>query len=238
MERSGDIMTDTAHKIDDCWNHIGVWGRETPRCPMLEQVVHCANCRIYSAAGRQLLDREVSPEYLREGAAQLAREKSRPQSRNTASVVIFRLGEEWFGLPTSLFQEVVGFRKMHRVPHHGNNVLRGLVNIRGELQLCVSLGRLLGIPRGKTHGNDAVNGIYERMIVIARGDARCVFPVSEVRGVRRYVPQDLLSAPATAAHNAGDYLYGMLHVTDKGQERHIGCLNEDVLLAALDRSIS
>ena len=45
--------------IDDCWNRIGVWGTETPRCPKLEDVVHCRNCEVYSAAGRLVLERRL-----------------------------------------------------------------------------------------------------------------------------------------------------------------------------------
>ena len=34
---------------------------------------------------------------------------------------------------------------MHRIPHRTNDVLIGLVNLRGQLQLCVSLHGLLGV---------------------------------------------------------------------------------------------
>lgn len=229
---------DNKFDINDCWNKIGVWGREVPRCPELESVVHCINCKVYASAGRRLLDRDASPEYIGERTAEVAREVKKSQERNASSVVVFRIGDEWLGLPTHLFKEVVEFRKVHSVPHRRGKVLRGLVNIRGELQLCVSLGQLLGIRRGEVHGNNVVNGVYERMMLIAKGDARYVFPVGEVRGVLRYTHLELLSQPATAVHNATNYLCGMLYWKEKGQERHIGCLDENLLFPSLERGIA
>lgn len=228
-------MTDINIKIDDCWNKIGVWGQVRPRCPELERVIHCANCKIYSAAARQLLDRDISPEYMQESAATLAHSKTKINQHNTTSIVIFRIGGEWLGLPTHLFQEVVQFRSVHSVPHRRGTILRGLVNIRGELQLCVSLGQLLGIKKGEIQGNNITKGIYERMIVIAKEGVRYVFPVGEVRGLRRYSIKDLLAPPATVTHSAKAYLSGLIAWKEDDEERHIGCLDEELLFPALER---
>ncbi len=224
--------------INDCWNKIGVWGREMPRCPELESVVHCINCKVYADAGRRLLDRNAPAEYIDERTAEVIKEGKKNQNRNTLSVVVFRVGDEWLGLPTNIFQEVVEFRKIHSIPHRRGKILRGLVNIRGELQLCVSLGKLLGIRCGEVHGNNVINGVYERMMLISKGDARYVFPVGEVRGILRYAQMELLSQPATALHNANNYLCGMLHWNEKGQERHIGCLDENLLFTSLERGVA
>ena len=225
-------------KIDDCWNKIGVWGHVRPRCPELDTIIHCANCKVYSAAARQLLDRDISPEYMRERAEVLAQCKPEVKQRNTVSIVVFRIGEEWLGLPTHLFQEVVAFRSVHSIPHRRGKILRGLVNIRGELQLCVSVGQLLDIKKGETQGVNVAKGIYERMIVIAKDGVRYVFPVGEIRGIRRYSAKDLLSPPATVAHSAKDYLFGMIFWKEGDEEHHIGCLDETLLFPALERGIT
>ena len=36
-------------------------------------------------------------------------------------------------------------RPVHRIPHRSNDILIGLVNLRGQLQLCISLHGLLGV---------------------------------------------------------------------------------------------
>jgi chemotaxis-related protein WspD len=217
--------------IDDCWNRIGVWSKAIQRCPKLEEVVHCANCVVYSAAAQRLLDREVPSGYLQECADGIVQQKASREDRHTASVVMFRLGDEWFGLPTDLLQEVVEFRSVHRVPHHPSRALRGVVNVRGELQLCVSLGKLMGIAKGEV--NSIARGVYERLVVMNKGGKRYVFPVSEIREVHRYHDSELQSAPATVARSGTHYIRGMLH----WQEKHVGCLDQDLLFAALQREL-
>src|SRR5262249_33650916 len=57
---------------ETCWNTIGVWGDRTPRCERLPEVIHCQNCEVYCKAGRGLLERLPSQEYLREWQQELA----------------------------------------------------------------------------------------------------------------------------------------------------------------------
>ena len=61
------------------------------------------------------------------------------------SVLIFRLGEEWLAFRTQAIAEVTTPRPVHRVPHRSNQVFVGLVNLQGQVQLCVSLHGLLGV---------------------------------------------------------------------------------------------
>ena len=46
-----------------CWNDIGIWGNST--CPRLASAIHCANCTIYSDAGRELFEREIPQNYFK-----------------------------------------------------------------------------------------------------------------------------------------------------------------------------
>ena len=59
--------------------------------------------------------------------------------------MIFRVGTEWLALPAAAIQEVSNLRPVHRVPHRTSGVLLGVVNVRGELLICVSLARVFGI---------------------------------------------------------------------------------------------
>lgn len=137
--------------IYDCWNTIGVNGNGS--CRELARVTHCRNCGVYAAAAAQLLDRPVSGEERRAWTAHYAAEVG-TRSATRTSVVIFRLGEEWLALPTGVFQEVSEVRvglQLHRLPHRGRSLVLGLVNLRGELLVCASLGRLLGIENAETN---------------------------------------------------------------------------------------
>lgn len=219
--------------IDDCWNKIGVWANSSQRsCPRLETVIHCANCEIFSQAGRTLLEHEAPDGYLEEWARLLASTKS-SKKYDTGSILLFRLGDEWLGVETRLLDEIVSIRPVHTIPHRKGSILRGLTNIRGELQLCVSIGRLMNITRGEITGTNVVKGIYERMVVISFNGVKFVFPVSEVRGVCRFSEQDVQSAPATAMNCSVHYLRGMLDIDG----RHVGVIDHSLLFPALERAI-
>ena len=128
--------------VHDCWRTIGVMGNGS--CAELQKFVHCRNCPVFSAAALQLLDRPVWPQYLQEHTRHYA-EARRPAAPARLSVLVFRIGWEWLALPTAAFQEIVERRFVHSLPHRRNGIVLGLVNVRGELIVCVSLGRLLGL---------------------------------------------------------------------------------------------
>src|SRR5215471_11184069 len=127
-----------------CWLEIGVYGKAD--CPELRKYVHCRNCPVYSSAGVRLLDRPLPEGYRVEWAAHYAEEeKHAPQARNSA--VVFRISTEWLALPTEAFQEVAERRAIHSLPHRRQGIVMGLVNIRGELLICIALERLLGLDK-------------------------------------------------------------------------------------------
>ena len=135
---------DALAEVFDCWNTIGVTGNGS--CRELLRFTHCRNCPVHSAAAAQLLDRPVLPQWRDEWTEHYAREKKLTTPART-SVVIFRIGPEWLALPTPAFQEVAERRIIHTLPRRRSvqNLVLGLVNIRGELLICVALGPLLGL---------------------------------------------------------------------------------------------
>jgi chemotaxis-related protein WspD len=136
----------------DCWNTIGVRGDRS--CPELAKVVHCQNCPVFAAAGRRFLDAPFPPGYLEEWTQRLAAPVE-DQAVNLESVLVFRIVDEWLALPVHVLVEVTTARPIHRVPYRAG-LLAGLVNIRGELYLCVHLAKLLGI---QTPGGDGPGAV-------------------------------------------------------------------------------
>ena len=215
--------------LDDCWSRIGNMGDAS--CPELEKHIHCRNCPVYAAAGAKLLERSVSQSYRQEWALHFARPKAAPKP-GAISVVLFRIGPEWLALPTRAFQEVAERRKVHSIPHRRKSTLLGLVNVRGELVVCVSLASVLAIKHSTPAGNG--RAVYERLLVASWDSQRVVFPVDEVHGVLRFDPDQLRDPPATLSKSGTSYTKGVL----PWQNRLAMCLDAELLFPALSASLA
>jgi len=220
--------------IDDCWNHIGVWATgDFQKCDRLKSVIHCRNCEKFSIAGQQILEQPLSDEYLEEWANIYSREKE-DRKIGTQSSLVFRLGDEWYSLPAKIIAEITPMQKIHTLPHNKTRALRGLVNIRGELKICISLGYLLSINKGKiSESPERKYTSYERMIVIEHEEQQFVFPVSEILGTCRYHEDDIQAPPATVANAKATFTRGMLHYSQK----YIACLDHELMFYSMERSM-
>ena len=218
-------------QLDDCWNRIGVWSKDKASCPELEQVAHCRNCARYSAAGRQVLDRPTSDTYRREWTERFS-EPRQEENRNARSALLFRLGDEWMALQSSCIDEITPLRSIHSLPRTEGTLIKGLVNIRGELRLCVSLGALLHLEKAR---EDYVSDreIHERMISVTWNDQSFVFPASEVHGIHRYGDEELQASPATVSKSKSSFTTGIV----KWKDRHVGILDTELLFYALSKGL-
>ena len=105
-----DVTREDAQAIDDCWNRIGIHGDKS--CPLLAEHIHCRNCSVYSAAATRLLDRYSLRQEDREHSVVLEADSDVV----TRSLLMFRLGEEWLGLPTRCLLEVAPQQAIHSLP--------------------------------------------------------------------------------------------------------------------------
>lgn len=218
---------------DACWNRIGVEGDRS--CPRLPQAVHCRNCPIFSTAGGQLFEREAPPEYLDECTRQLA-EVDETAAAETLSLLVFRIGPEWLALDARTVVEVVAPHPIHSVPHRTDRLLLGLANIRGELQLCISLREVLGIDSPEVDATPAAGpsaDATQRLIVAEQDQNRWVFPVDEVEGVHRVLANIMENLPHTVERSPRFYCRAIFSRDDK----RVGLLSETRLFQALERTV-
>jgi chemotaxis-related protein WspD len=218
--------------IVDCWNRIGVHGDGS--CPELRVHVHCRNCPVYSAAAVQMLDRESVDDGL-DAATRLYAADKVGEQRAERSAFLFRVGGEWLALQTGVLDEVADLRVIHSLPHKRNGVVLGLVNVRGELLVCVSLAQLLGVD-SKTEmralGQQRI--ALRRLLVVRRDGSRLAFPVDEVHGTHPYDDHELKPVPTTVAKAGACYSKAML----AWQERTVGLIDEELLFHSLNRSLA
>jgi len=212
--------------VNDCWKRIGVWGDRS--CPELKTQLHCRNCPVYSAGASRLLDSEVSEAYLAAHTRHYA-EPKRESRHGARSAVVFRLAGEWFALATAVFREVAPLRPVHSLPHRRDRIVSGLVNIRGELVVCVSLAVTLGLAPGAVG-----RGRTARLAVVSREGDRFVFAADEIVGLHRFDDSDLGSVPATLSHAQATYTRGML----AWRQHPVGVLDDQLLFYTLSRNLA
>jgi chemotaxis-related protein WspD len=143
---------------------------------------------------------------------------------------VFRLKTEWLALPTHAFQEVGERRPIHSLPHRRSGIVLGLVNVRGELLVCVALDRFLGL--GHWEPLERARASYDRLLVANWQGERVVFPVDEVHGIHRFHAPDLREPPGGKSRPG--YAQGVFI----WQERPVGFLDPALLLPALHRSLA
>ena len=179
-----------------------------------------------AAAARTFFDRAAPEGYL-SGWVGILEESSAGNESDLESVLVFRLGGEWLALPTAVLVEVTTPRPCHRIPHRVGGVLEGIVNIRGQLHVCVSAHRLLGVDEEAPGSAAAPPADTTRLLAVERrpGDAadRWVFAVNDVAGVHRVERSTVRMVPSTVSHSGTRYCRALFD----WQGRVVGILDED-----------
>jgi chemotaxis-related protein WspD len=194
-----------SNEVSYCWRRIGVHGDRS--CARLKEHVHCRNCPVFSEAARDALERETQAT-TETASLSLYRQDRRAQQRR--SLLAFKLGSEWLGIDSDVLVEVSSLRPTRRVAHRASGCIEGLVNVRGEIHLCVALDRLLNIE-----ATAPAPGDVPRLVLVRSELDVWVFRASTVRGVVSFSSAQLRSPPIHA-HEGGDVssFLGMLEDGD------------------------
>ena len=172
-----------------------------------------------------MFDRPPPAGYIAEWTERVAAPET-PPAGDTLPLVLFRVGPEWLALAVTHAVEVAPYRSARRLPHHPpDGLLAGLVNIRGDLHLSVSLARLLNLDPAPV--GDAAK---RRLLVTAGDGGRWVFPADDVAGVRHVRHADRKPPPDTAA---GGFVDGVFDWNG----RAVGILDATRLFAELARKV-
>jgi chemotaxis-related protein WspD len=230
-------MRETANDstvIDDCWNRIGVWSDSTSRnCPQLQEIVHCRNCPVFAAAARKIFEgRSLPPDYLEEWCHHFAQPPPARQMPGHASVLVFRVGSEALSLPIGVIDEICQPVMIHRLPHCAQAILRGIVNIHGQLRLCFSLAELLGIDDSQFEWKEK-HRVFPRMMLVRHNESHFALLVDEVVGSLRYGLEEVLPVPSSISRALTKFMRGIV----REEEKTIGLLDEERVFQALEKSL-
>lgn len=145
----------------------------------------------------------------------------------TLQVVVFRLGEEEFGLPLSTVEEVAAApERLARVPK-APRFLEGVVNLRGEVLPVVDQRRRFDMP-------PLNNSSGRRLIVVRSGKLRAGLIVDSVSGVVRALREAVEPAPDLTGET-NRLVEGVINLQDEG--RLVLLLDAAELLTRTERGL-
>jgi chemotaxis-related protein WspD len=223
--------------VDDCWNRIGVRGDSS--CERLDEYVRCLNCPVFEAAAAKLLERPISLVDLSQHDTHgSARHRHVPHVQHdvqgaSESFLVFRIGDEWLALPTSIFKRIVQTRPIHTLPHRQHRAVLGVVNVQGELLVCLSLAHLLGFEPDTAARDGRAPHDLPRLLVVSRDEEHAAFPVDQVDGVHRLASSTFCAPPATLTQAAAAHTRAVA----SWRGISVGLLDADALFDTLNRSL-
>jgi chemotaxis-related protein WspD len=226
------VVEDRTVTFDDCWNRIGVRGDSS--CERLVEYVRCLNCPVFEAAAARLLERPIPlVDLALHDAGTPSQERRHDAQGASESFLIFRIGREWLALPTTIFKRIVQTRPIHTLPHRQHRAVLGVVNVQGDLLVCLSLAHLLGFETDAHAGNDQSRHDLPRLLVVSRAEEHAVFPVDQVDGVHRIALSTFCAPPATLSHAAAAHTRAVA----PWRGVTVGLLDADALFNTLNRSL-
>src|SRR5579862_6491169 len=128
----------------------------------------------------------------------MAAEKS---MANRKQYCTFNLGKHFFGVPVEEVQEVIRYLEMTRVPLV-SDVVRGLINLRGQIVTAIDLRCRLGMAE---RGADQL----PMNVVIRTDDGAVSLLVDEIGDVLEVDEQSLEAPPATLQGLAREMIRGV-----------------------------
>jgi chemotaxis-related protein WspD len=123
------------------------------------------------------------------------------------------------------------------LPHRQHRAVLGVVNVQGELLVCLSLAHLLGFEADANAGaaarDDRARHDLPRLLVISRAEEHAVFPVHQVDGVHRIATASFCPPPATLSHAAAAHTRAVA----PWRGMSVGLLDADALFDTLNGSL-
>lgn len=120
---------------------------------------------------------------------------------NTQQFCTFFLQDQCFGVPVEQVQEVIRYQEMTRVPL-GPDVVRGLINLRGQIVMAIDLRRRFGM-------HEREESELPMNVVVRTEDGAVSFLVDEIGDVIEVKEEDFEQAPDSLRGRTGALIRGV-----------------------------
>jgi purine-binding chemotaxis protein CheW len=125
----------------------------------------------------------------------------------TQQFCTFFLKDQFFGVPVQQVQEVIRYQEMTRVPLVPP-VIRGLINLRGQIVMAIDLRRRMGM-------DDRPDSELPMNVVVRTEDGAVSFLVDEIGDVLEAEEQNFEPPPETLQGQGRDLLRGVYKLQNR-----------------------
>lgn len=169
---------------------------------------------------------ETAEEILRRRADSLALETLEEESANQLSLLLFRMGDEWYAVRVSDVREIYQEYQITPIPCVPEHI-PGVVNIRGEILSVTDIAKLMRLG-----SVDMTGPVQPPAIVITNDECATAMIVDEIGDITD-VPEDSVEPPVSIIDRAqADYVSGSVYVNGG----LIGLLNTEKVLEPVGES--
>jgi chemotaxis-related protein WspD len=177
----------------------------------------------------ELLNRTYSDGYIDEWTEIIKQGKFDELDEKLRPILIFRTHNEWLALPVKIIKDIISMKKVHTIPHRMSDILKGTVNVGGQLKLYVSISNILEIT---TEISESIpKSQSECMCLINLDQNDWVIKMDEILGIRRIALSSLENVPVTVSKSTANFLKGIFHIDG----RNVGYIEEELLFYSLKR---
>ncbi|WP_337841826.1 chemotaxis protein CheW [Rheinheimera sp.] len=213
------FSTEQENVLDPCWKTIGIQGDRS--CDKLRRHTHCRNCEVFADAAARLRDQFQPLSWF--DASEAEAPEVNQQHPDATQHLLFRLGAQWFALPSRVLDFIISPVQVRKVPNRHSATLLGVCNVRGQLLPWVSLHKLLKIDET---GTDAAKA---RLLVLNHSSGHLVSQADEILGIHKLEPGFWLTKP-----NSSDQLLSQLTLgLGRYQQLDLTLLDAQALMQAM-----
>ena len=125
----------------------------------------------------------------------------------TQQFCTFFLKDQFFGVPVEQVQEVIRYQEMTRVPLVPP-VIRGLINLRGQIVMALDLRRRFGME-------ERPDSQLPMNVVVRTDDGAVSFLVDEIGDVLEVEEESFERPPETLQGHARELVHGVYKLQDR-----------------------
>lgn len=168
-------------------------------------------------------------EVLRKRAESLAQAQEEEATDDARSLLLFRLGEEWYAFPIEGVREIYNDFSITRIPRVPEYIL-GVVNVRGEIVSVTDLGAMIRVPSRTQHSDVAE---LPSAIIVANETCVTAVVVDEIGDIAEIPKGDVEPALSTLDKMQAEFVAGSVYIDG----RLIGIVNLDKVLEPIGEDV-